>query len=31
MGYGKTKPIETNKTIEGKAVNRRVEFFLVKK
>ena len=31
MGYGKTKPIDTNKSPEGKAVNRRVEFFLVKK
>ncbi len=31
MGYGKLKPIETNLTAEGKAINRRVEFFLVKK
>jgi outer membrane protein OmpA-like peptidoglycan-associated protein len=27
-GYGATKPIETNSTPEGKAVNRRVEFVL---
>lgn len=31
MGYGKLKPIDTNLTPEGKATNRRVEFFLVKK
>jgi outer membrane protein OmpA-like peptidoglycan-associated protein len=31
MGYGESKPIETNKSDGGKAVNRRVEFFLVKK
>ena len=31
MGYGKSKPIDTNLTAEGKGVNRRVEFFLIKK
>ena len=31
MGYGKLKPIDTNLSPEGKATNRRVEFFLVKK
>jgi outer membrane protein OmpA-like peptidoglycan-associated protein len=31
VGYGKSKPIETNQTQEGKGVNRRVEFLLVKK
>ncbi len=30
-GYGKTRPIETNLTEEGKAANRRVEFRLIKK
>lgn len=30
-GYGKSRPIETNLTAEGKAANRRVEFLLVKK
>lgn len=31
VGYGKTKPIETNQSADGKGVNRRVEFMLVKK
>lgn len=31
VGYGKTRPIDTNLTQEGKAINRRVEFLLVKK
>lgn len=31
VGYGKSRPIETNLNAEGKAVNRRVEFLLVKK
>jgi OmpA family/WD40-like Beta Propeller Repeat len=26
MGYGETKPIETNDTLEGKRLNRRIEF-----
>jgi outer membrane protein OmpA-like peptidoglycan-associated protein len=30
-GYGKSRPIETNLSAAGKGVNRRVEFFLVKK
>lgn len=29
-GYGQTRPIDTNKTPEGRAKNRRVEFLLVK-
>jgi outer membrane protein OmpA-like peptidoglycan-associated protein len=31
VGYGKTRPIDTNLTEEGRARNRRVEFMLVKK
>lgn len=31
VGYGKSKPIDTNHSAEGKAINRRVEFLLVKK
>lgn len=30
IGYGETKPIDTNKTAKGKANNRRVEVLLVK-
>ena len=29
VGYGETKPIDTNRTSEGKANNRRVEFHIV--
>ena len=31
VGYGETKPIDTNQNDTGKANNRRVEFLLVKK
>jgi outer membrane protein OmpA-like peptidoglycan-associated protein len=31
QGYGETKPLETNDTDEGRAVNRRVEFTVLKK
>ena len=30
-GYGKTRPIDTNLTEQGKSNNRRVEFFVLKK
>ena len=30
-GYGKTRPVDTNLTEEGRAKNRRVEFMLVKR
>ena len=30
-GYGKTRPIDTNLTDQGKSNNRRVEFFVLKK
>ncbi len=31
VGYGQDRPVDTNSTKEGRANNRRVEFFLIKK
>ncbi|MCX6223664.1 MAG: OmpA family protein [Bacteroidia bacterium] len=31
IGYGKSKPVETNDTDEGRKPNRRVEFVIIEK
>jgi outer membrane protein OmpA-like peptidoglycan-associated protein len=31
VGYGESRPVDTNKTEKGRAQNRRVEFMLIKK
>jgi outer membrane protein OmpA-like peptidoglycan-associated protein len=31
VGYGESRPVDTNKTEVGRAQNRRVEFMLIKK
>jgi outer membrane protein OmpA-like peptidoglycan-associated protein len=31
VGYGKSRPVDTNQTDQGRAMNRRVEFTLIKK
>ena len=31
IGYGETRPVDTNDTAEGRAKNRRIEFFIIER